>query len=957
MRRIALLLSLLLCIATLLPADEFVVRVSDKLTLGRFRFQTADGGWIVFFTDHSTLSENIYCHRLSAAGELLTTEAILLSYKETDQTLLDVIPTSDGNFIVIWRELTASDFTWMQKVTPQCQCLWASEGVLLSEYTYASKHCRVLANGNGGVTAVFQDYWINPIYGQSFDSGGNKLWGEAGIALVDMDDMVEMENLLSYPGGGFLLHIRIMSGNTSEYKVLRFSEAGVLVDDESMPALDLFERGYASIIGPANGEYLLYTVDADTLRVNKAGTDGEAVLPQNLECALPHQSFDEIKLLSDGRVAYVVHEERDSTYTVNMLSSSLEALWSADENYPTEGQILIDGCPDGKILLTVEPYTQFFDTTGSKLFTQRKALTNEEYVHWKTMLALPANDRGIFLWYDVRDRRQMIKLQILDTGGSLVHGPTGLVLEERLAGVCVGGFSRGEHQCLSLGDRFVSIWLETRKEAPITEDTHHGKSGIYYQLFDQNMQALLEANGRPLQPRGDNALRLIHCVVGNDNKLYILYEANGNKAFFQAIDYHGNPCFGESGIEISNTSQMIGCVGHVVYLFWTVDGTGYSNRIRGQKYVSCQAQWSPGGELLLDSVPNHRYTLLDFANGFLIISDHYGGYTEEGTTYLKALMFDTYGHIIAAGEEHSIPLSSQEASSQSPLIGAGAMGDGCCLIFRPDDSESQTNYYMQRVDSRGDRLWGENGISFDVGGTVNNVIVRDDVLMFLAQSDAGCNLYRVDTMGNFQAPENGINIIPAAYEPQQVNLAAFSDDSMICAFVNNDVFYSDVYTRRLDAEGRPTDDVPVVLCDARNAQSQPRIALHSGTAFITWMDQRAGRDVVGIWGNTVQSSTPADNPQQTPIRQAQIIGNYPNPFNPTTTIVYHIVTEGPAKLDIYNVRGQYVATLVNEPKSRGKHQAVWNGKDSGGKTVASGVYFVRLSSAGQSSVHKMLLMK
>jgi flagellar hook assembly protein FlgD len=52
-----------------------------------------------------------------------------------------------------------------------------------------------------------------------------------------------------------------------------------------------------------------------------------------------------------------------------------------------------------------------------------------------------------------------------------------------------------------------------------------------------------------------------------------------------------------------------------------------------------------------------------------------------------------------------------------------------------------------------------------------------------------------------------------------------------------------------------------------------------------------------------------------------------------------------------------VNTLVNEPKARGKHQVVWNGKDHSGKGVASGIYFVHLSSNSRSSVHKMVLMK
>lgn len=85
--------------------------------------------------------------------------------------------------------------------------------------------------------------------------------------------------------------------------------------------------------------------------------------------------------------------------------------------------------------------------------------------------------------------------------------------------------------------------------------------------------------------------------------------------------------------------------------------------------------------------------------------------------------------------------------------------------------------------------------------------------------------------------------------------------------------------------------------------------------------------------------------------------NYPNPFNPSTTISYSVPADGNVTLTIYNARGQLVNTLVSEPKAKGNYQVVWNGKDSGGNPVASGLYITRLVSGGKSIGKKMLLMK
>ncbi|MCL2064747.1 MAG: T9SS type A sorting domain-containing protein [Candidatus Cloacimonetes bacterium] len=86
-------------------------------------------------------------------------------------------------------------------------------------------------------------------------------------------------------------------------------------------------------------------------------------------------------------------------------------------------------------------------------------------------------------------------------------------------------------------------------------------------------------------------------------------------------------------------------------------------------------------------------------------------------------------------------------------------------------------------------------------------------------------------------------------------------------------------------------------------------------------------------------------------------GNYPNPFNPTTTISYNIGQAGNVKLQVFNIRGQVVRTLVDEVQNAGRHSIVWNGDDSNSNNVASGIYFYRLETSAGVEVHRMLLMK
>lgn len=85
--------------------------------------------------------------------------------------------------------------------------------------------------------------------------------------------------------------------------------------------------------------------------------------------------------------------------------------------------------------------------------------------------------------------------------------------------------------------------------------------------------------------------------------------------------------------------------------------------------------------------------------------------------------------------------------------------------------------------------------------------------------------------------------------------------------------------------------------------------------------------------------------------------NYPNPFNPSTTIRFSIPKTAPVRLVIYNIRGQKVKDLLNETLAYGNHSIVWNGRDDKNRLVASGVYFARLEQNGVTKVSKMMMLK
>jgi hypothetical protein len=85
--------------------------------------------------------------------------------------------------------------------------------------------------------------------------------------------------------------------------------------------------------------------------------------------------------------------------------------------------------------------------------------------------------------------------------------------------------------------------------------------------------------------------------------------------------------------------------------------------------------------------------------------------------------------------------------------------------------------------------------------------------------------------------------------------------------------------------------------------------------------------------------------------------NFPNPFNPETTIKYQLAESAPVQLRIYNIVGQVVRTLVSEQQAAGRYQIRWNGTDDRGVAVSSGIYFYQVSAGKFQDVKRLMLLK
>jgi hypothetical protein len=130
-----------------------------------------------------------------------------------------------------------------------------------------------------------------------------------------------------------------------------------------------------------------------------------------------------------------------------------------------------------------------------------------------------------------------------------------------------------------------------------------------------------------------------------------------------------------------------------------------------------------------------------------------------------------------------------------------------------------------------------------------------------------------------------------------------------------------------------------------------------GNAFSVQLGApNAVRSLKVIIGTTAFAQQASGGIPLTPVEYA-LAQNYPNPFNPLTTIRYTLAKRSDVVLEIFNLLGQRVKTLVRVEQTAGLHAVVWDGTTESGANAASGAYLYRIQSSDFSASKKLILLR
>jgi len=110
--------------------------------------------------------------------------------------------------------------------------------------------------------------------------------------------------------------------------------------------------------------------------------------------------------------------------------------------------------------------------------------------------------------------------------------------------------------------------------------------------------------------------------------------------------------------------------------------------------------------------------------------------------------------------------------------------------------------------------------------------------------------------------------------------------------------------------------------------------------------------------NIIEVTMPvsSDDPNNVPV-VTELIGSYPNPFNPTTSIKFSLANPQRVIIRVYDLTGRMVCTLVDEARNKGSYTVTWNGSDRNGHLLSSGVYFIHMKADSYNVTRKITMLK
>jgi len=785
--------------------------------------------------------------------------------------------------------------------------------------------------------------------------------------------------------------------NLSDIYVKRFLPNGTMAWPQMLDLTEVISPKSKIRMAPlTNGEFAFAWEDArydnPDIFLQKINLAGQKLWPADFrvyaDTQVTQQESPRILGTSDN-CAIVVWEDRrldpqNPDLYAQKISSSGTLLWNAagiqlavEEFAQDNARMASDGAGGAFIVWedarndnvpNIDVYAQHLSSTGTAMWTPNgKPICTAGYEQSGGLVKV-SNNNVFINWADLRNGSVGLRFSVLNPAGAELHSD--IEIFWGLSGDAI----KDQTLVLPRNNEAVIIWQDSRYAALGYQ--------IFIQVIDENGDLAFEENGMPITLHTGATQLTPAAVILPDGSIVITWEEQREynpKVYAQMISPSGQRMWGDFGMALTDISpfrQMNPKVTYengALYFGWShtvsINGTSY-NMVYGQKVVGGQRMWGNDGILISNYNPDASY-------GECIIYSLVGRYYVWTRTYGPEPYAVLVKKVTETGEtadgwnaEGTRVSTYADLDVYQTMPYSYATPDGIITLWNDYRFDFQQNIYGQHLSSSGTYLWDPLGVPMaDYGREQEQVqAITSPAGLTFAWSENNIDgitdvyMHRYSFAGQPLWGDYGFAVVERDSAQANPSIARFSNGGMVVAWTDYYGDYNDLYYKYVRENGEMVGDTfGNVLSEADKSQYTPHLTSIGTSAIAIWSDGRTSgkTEILGIFAQRIDNQVnPVDDEENSPTSPISQIRNYPNPFNPETTISFNLKQFRPdVSVNIYNTRGQKVKTLFSGSLPGGNHNLQWKGFDDNNKPVSSGLYFYQISDGTNSQIRKMVLMK
>ncbi len=338
--------------------------------------------------------------------------------------------------------------------------------------------------------------------------------------------------------------------------------------------------------------------------------------------------------------------------------------------------------------------------------------------------------------------------------------------------------------------------------------------------------------------------------------------------------------------------------------------------------------------------------------GYIVV----GWFETLGISYLNSLIIKTDEN---GNEEWTVTYGGENFSTANSVIQAADGNYIIAGVIKPYGDEN-CDFMLLKIDENGNIEWNQ-AYDYDFHDIANCVQQATDGGYIIVGYTGPFDSYDRDYL-LLKTDENGNEEWNQTYSFSNNNFAESvqqtTDGGYIIAGRNNPYgsSYADYWIVKTDEFGNEEWNQTYNYCGATADYAESIQQTNDGGYIIGGRTHNFATYDSDVWLIRLGSEVIAEDNTISKFSNSNL-SNYPNPFNPSTTIYFTTECTGNTEIIIYNIKGQKIKTLFNENLDAGIHQVVWNGKDDKKRTVPSGIYLYKLETDKYSEVKKAILLK